>query len=98
MLDVVIDEYGIRIGPRFSVSFHRTLRIPDDGRVYPLPPGLGAFPLFKVDDYRDCIPPLWREQGGVFMPMYQREALWLGFNAAAWKPRATSSISASTDT
>ncbi len=88
MLDVIISEYGIRIGPRFSISFHRTLRIPDDGRVYPLPPGLGAFPLFKVDDHRDCIPHLWREQGGVFMPMYQREALWLGFNAAAWKPNA----------
>lgn len=43
MLDVIIEEYAIRIGQRFAVSFHRTLRIPDDGRTYPLPPGLGMF-------------------------------------------------------
>ena len=30
---------------RTSIEFERTLRIPDDGKHYPLPPGLGAFPL-----------------------------------------------------
>jgi hypothetical protein len=88
MLNVAIDKEIIRIGERFAVSFQRTLRIPDDGRAYPLPPGLGRFPLFQVKDYLDRVPPLWREQGGVFIPMYQREALWLGFHAAAWKPNA----------
>lgn len=88
MLDVIIGEYAIRIGQRFAVSFHRTLRIPDDGRTYPLPPGLGMFPLFKVEDYPDRVPAAWREQGGAFITMYQREALWLGFDAAAWKPNA----------
>lgn len=88
MLDVIVDEYAIRIGLRFAVSFHRTLRIPDDGRIYPLPPGLGMFPLFKIEDYLDCVPSAWREQGGAFIPMYQREALWIGFDAAAWKPNA----------
>ena len=34
-----------------SVDIQRTLRIPDDGRDYPLPPGLGAFPLRHVDDF-----------------------------------------------
>jgi hypothetical protein len=28
------------------------------------------------------------ERGGVFIPMYQREALWLAFEAAPWKPNA----------
>ena len=28
-----------------EISFQRTLRIPDDNREYPLPPGLGRFPL-----------------------------------------------------
>lgn len=88
MLDVIIDRDTIRIGERFAVSFQRTLRIPDDGRVYPLPPGLGRFPILKVEDYADRVPPLWREQGGMFIPMHQREALWLGFHAAAWKPNA----------
>ncbi|HSH81886.1 MAG TPA: hypothetical protein VLA19_25450 [Herpetosiphonaceae bacterium] len=88
MLDVIINRHAIRIGPRFAVSFQRTLRIPDDGRTYPLPPGLGAFPLFRVEDYLDRVPSMWREQGGAFIPMYQREALWLGFEAAPWKPNA----------
>jgi hypothetical protein len=27
------------------IQFQRTLRIPDDDREYPLPPGLGRFPM-----------------------------------------------------
>jgi hypothetical protein len=45
MLEVVIESDGIRIGERLGISFHRTLRVPDDGRTYPLPPGLGRFPV-----------------------------------------------------
>ncbi|MFH7027558.1 MAG: hypothetical protein ACHBN1_19690 [Heteroscytonema crispum UTEX LB 1556] len=78
----------IRIGERFSVSFQRTLRIPDDGRTYPLPPSLGTFPIHRVADFSDRVTAKWREQGGYFIPMYQREALWLGFDGASWKPNA----------
>lgn len=88
MLNVTIDKEMISIGERFAVSFQRTLRIPDDGRVYPLPPGLGRFPILKVGDYLEQVPFAWRECGGVFIPMYQREALWLGFHATTWKPNA----------
>jgi hypothetical protein len=88
MLNVTIGKEMISIGERFAVSFQRTLRIPDDGHVYPLPPGLGRFPVLPVEDYLDQVPPLWREQGGAFIPLYQREALWLGFHAASWKPNA----------
>jgi hypothetical protein len=63
------------------VSFQRTLRIPDDGRDYPLPPGLGAFPLCLVDDFSDRLPASSAEQGGVLLPMYQAEAMWLAFDA-----------------
>jgi hypothetical protein len=87
-VDVVIEAGRIRIGPRFALTLHRTLRIPDDGRTYPLPPGLGTFPIHRVSDYRDRVPAAWREAGGAFVAMYQREALWLGFHAAAWKPSA----------
>ena len=62
-----------------SISFLRTLRIPDDDREYPLPPGLGEFPLHHVDDYADRLPQRWSDHGGVFMPMYQAEALWISF-------------------
>jgi hypothetical protein len=88
MLDIVIESDRIRIGPRFAVTFHRTLRIPDDGRAYPLPPGLGTFPIRRVADHLDRVPPDWRRTGGAFIAMYQREALWLGFHGAAWKPNA----------
>ncbi|MDY0227149.1 MAG: hypothetical protein RBR38_10000 [Desulfomicrobium apsheronum] len=62
-----------------SIEFQRTLRIPDDNRKYPLPPGLGAFPLLHVEDYAKTAPATWRERGGVFLPMYQAEALWINF-------------------
>jgi hypothetical protein len=88
MLNVHIKGDRVHLGDRFSVSFHRTLRIPDDGKTYPLPPGLGAFPIHRVQDFLDHLPHLWREHGGIFIPMYQREALWLGFDSAPWKPNA----------
>jgi len=88
MLDIIIDDHLIRIGDRFALGLHRTLRIPDDGRTYPLPPGLGQFPLYKVLTYRDRVPSQWLEEAGAFISMYQREALWIGFHGAEWKPNA----------
>jgi hypothetical protein len=64
---------------RLSIDFQRTLRIPDDERAYPLPPGLGRFPVRHVDDFPTMVPPRWLEHGGVLLPMYQSEALWLYF-------------------
>lgn len=65
-----------------TLGFQRTLRIPDDGRTYPLPPGLGEFPLRLVRDYARRVPAAWAKRGGVFLPMYQREAMWLSFGGA----------------
>ncbi len=62
------------------VTFLRTLRLPETG-TYPLPPGFGAFPLRRVADYPDTVPAEWRERGGVMLPVYQREAMWLSFSA-----------------
>ena len=64
------------------IEFQRTLRIPDDNRSYPLPPGLGRFPLYRVDDYPDNLPDTWEQHGGVFLPMYQTEAMWINFHAS----------------
>ncbi len=66
---------------RLSIGFQRTLRIPDDDKTYPLPPGLGRFLLRHVDDFAANVPAGWREHGGVMLPMYQSEAMWLCFNA-----------------
>src|SRR6476620_5748527 len=60
--------------PSLTVVFHRTLRIPDDGKTYPLPASLGHFPLRSVDDFPETIPPIYAKRGGVMMPMYQAEA------------------------
>ncbi|MEJ1404894.1 MAG: hypothetical protein RPU73_13680 [Candidatus Sedimenticola sp. (ex Thyasira tokunagai)] len=62
------------------IDFQRTLRIPDDNREHPLPPGLGHFPVKHVDDFADKLPEAWRTHGGVFVPMYQSEALWINFD------------------
>ncbi|NTU52282.1 MAG: hypothetical protein HGA97_00985 [Chlorobiaceae bacterium] len=70
------------------VSFRRTLRIPDDGKDYPLPPGLGNFPMRLVDDFSGNVPKPWMRDGGVMLPMYQAEALWVGFNTREVDDRA----------
>lgn len=79
---------SVTLGPALDVSFLRTLRIPDDGKTYPLPPGLGRFPVRRVDDYASKVPAEWREKGGIFLPMYQREAMWISFSGEHHKPRA----------
>lgn len=63
------------------IGFQRTLRIPDDHREHALPPGLGLFPLRHVDDFRERVPPRWKTRGGVMLPMYQAEAMWLSFTS-----------------
>jgi hypothetical protein len=68
------------LGP-VTVEFQRTLRIPETG-LHPLPPGLGRFPLRRVEDYPDTAPAEWLARGGVMLPIYQREAMWLSFHAS----------------
>jgi hypothetical protein len=75
-------------GTGLALTFQRTLRIPDDGKSYPLPPGLGAFPIRRVLDYQDRVPPGWVKTSGVFIPMYQREAMWVSFASRPWRPNA----------
>lgn len=74
-----LDGNTLLLGP-IRVTFMRTLRIPEEG-LHPLPPGLGTFPLRRVEDYPDTVPPQWLARGGVMLPIYQREAMWLAFNA-----------------
>ncbi len=93
MLKVKVEGSSLRFLDERSntgvdVVFQRTLRIPDDGKEYPLPPGLGAFPLKRVLDYKDRVPASWVKTSGVFMPMYQREAMWISFHARHWRPNA----------
>jgi hypothetical protein len=70
------------------ISFQRTLRIPQDDKIYPLPPSFGYFPVCRVDDYLDKVPESWKKHGGVFIPMYQREAMWVQFEGKSYDPKA----------
>lgn len=67
---------------KLNIDFQRTLRIPDDEQTYPLPPSLGTFPLRHVDDHAQNVPRDWLQRGGVMLPMYQSEAMWLQFYSA----------------
>src|SRR5215469_15329305 len=62
-----------------TIEFQRTLRIPDDGKDYPLPPGFGTLPLRHLDDFARRMPEKWLARGGVIMPMSQAEAMWINF-------------------
>jgi hypothetical protein len=63
-----------------AIEFRRTLRVPDDGKVYWLPPSFRAFPLVHMDDCGDRVSDDWIERGGVVMPLYQAEAMYIAFS------------------
>jgi len=75
---------------KLEIGFQRTFRIPDDEKTYPLPPGFGYFPLVHVDDHARRVPSDWLVRGGVILPMYQSEAMWLLFTAHRVRNRWTS--------
>ncbi|CAL9343559.1 hypothetical protein [Streptomyces sp. enrichment culture] len=83
---VRIDRNTLRLPGGAVVRFVRTLRLPETG-THPLPPGLGEFPVRRVEDYADTVPREWRARGGVMLPVYLREAMWLSF-AGTGEPAA----------
>ncbi|RBA15399.1 hypothetical protein FPRO05_12473 [Fusarium proliferatum] len=64
-----------------TITFRRTIRVPDNKNTSGLPPDQGAFPLFKIQDYARTLPLSMAQKGGMFIPMYQREALWIDFES-----------------
>ncbi|MFE2957499.1 hypothetical protein [Nocardia tengchongensis] len=77
---VRLDGNTLVLPGEVGVRFIRTLRLPEHG-THPLPPGLGEFPVRRVADYADSVPPEWAARGGVMLPMYLREAMWLSFSS-----------------
>jgi hypothetical protein len=86
MTDVRLDGNTLRLPGGVAVRFVRTLRLPETG-THPLPPGLGEFPVRRVSDHLDTVPEAWRSRGGVMLPVYLREAMWLSF-AGTTEPAA----------
>ena len=62
------------------IEFQRTMRIPDNDQTHYLPPSFGNFPLHHIDDFAS-IPKAWQDRGGIFLPMYQSEAMWISFDS-----------------
>ena len=87
-LHPTVEDDAIRINPHLAVTFQRTLRVPENSTSYPLPPGLGRFPIRCGRDYVGRIPESWTKTSDFFIPLYQREALWLGFEGKWWHPFA----------
>lgn len=87
MGDVVWSDDRLLAGS-LTVSFQRTLRVPEDGRIHRLPPTFGRFPVHPVARFARRLPGGWSGANRFFVPMYQREALWLAFDAAPGRPAA----------
>jgi len=64
----------------FTITLHRTIALPEDGKSHSLPPSRGHFAMKRIEDYKDKVPAAWKDHGGVFIPMFEREAMWLGFS------------------
>jgi hypothetical protein len=89
------EGFSIHVDDDLEISFHRTVRLPNDGKTYALPAGLGKFPTFDSQDFGQRLPVDMREKGGVILPMWrtyvfasqqlslisvtEREALWIRF-------------------
>jgi len=85
-LPVSLERDSLIIG-NFSLNLQRTLRVPDDGKGYGLPIGLGPFPMRPVSELPHA-PNEVKERGGFILPMYQCEAAWLNFQTVDDMPVA----------
>ena len=59
------------VGEKLKISFQRTIRVPDYDGDSELPPGMGAFPLYDVADYKIKLPNAMSVKEGLFFPMYR---------------------------
>ncbi|KAL1637638.1 hypothetical protein SLS58_009241 [Diplodia intermedia] len=64
---LVVDE-------NLEIRFHRTI-------IHPLPSSTGTFPLYNVNAFSHVLPEQVSSKGGIFFPMWQREAMWIELEA-----------------
>ncbi len=75
--DVVLVQRG---NQELEISFQRTIRVPDGKGDSELPPGMGTFPLYSVENYADKLPGDMAAKGGIFLPMYRTFSLSLSLS------------------
>jgi hypothetical protein len=65
-----------------AIQFRRTLRVPIDAETHLLPPSHRPFPLRHIDG--QAVPQDWIDCGGIIMPIYQAEAMYMAFSGGGW--------------
>jgi hypothetical protein len=84
----IIGTNYIELDASLRVGIQRTLRIPDDGGTYPLPPALGRLPVRPVPRDLGSVPERWRQGTHFLVPMHRQDAAWLQFSGRLAEPRA----------
>ncbi|KFY98961.1 hypothetical protein V500_01509 [Pseudogymnoascus sp. VKM F-4518 (FW-2643)] len=64
---------------KLKISLWRTVRFPEDGRVFDLPAGLGKFPLIDAEPFKDKLRQDGMGDADLIIPMYDREAMYIEF-------------------
>eukprot|EP00689_Sawyeria_marylandensis_P003146 EC825226.1.p1 GENE.EC825226.1~~EC825226.1.p1 ORF type:complete len:138 (+),score=46.49 EC825226.1:43-456(+) len=64
-----------------SVYFHRSLKIIVDPNSdkNPSPPLFNTFNAYNINDYKDKLPEKWKNKSGIFIPLFQNEAIKFEF-------------------
>ena len=71
-LSCTLSDTSVLVDGNLCISFHRTIRVPDNSKTSYLPPDLGAFPLAKISEYATKLPEDMVSKGGLFFPMYRK--------------------------
>ncbi|KAF1842273.1 uncharacterized protein K460DRAFT_345969 [Cucurbitaria berberidis CBS 394.84] len=71
---------GCEKSSSLQISFMRTVCVRGNAKEVSPPLGLGTFPLFNTQAHRNELPPEVTSQGGLFLPMYEREAMYISFD------------------
>jgi hypothetical protein len=71
-LVIHLDPNYVLVNIDLKISFHRTIRVPDNHKASFLPPDLGAFPLEAISKYTDKFSETMVAKGGIFLPMYRQ--------------------------
>lgn len=74
-------------GAGVRIDLKRTLRIPDNRGLHALPPEEGNFPLRHIEDYDLGDRNALKDRGGLIMPMFQADAMYLNFDSLPYDGR-----------
>lgn len=76
-IKIIYDELRVMdpAANTLHISFQRTIRVPDNGVSYNLPPDLGTFPIHSIDKYSKRLPNNILAKGGVFIPIHRSLSL-----------------------